>query len=121
MGIITLSSSCPACAASVTVRSLPSTWNIAMSSISASTGLTLPGMIDDPGCTAGSRISSNPVAGPEESRRKSLAMRIKSCANVRTAPEKNTASEWACIDSNKLSDSYNFKRVNSLNFLIMRV
>ena len=35
-----------------------------MLSISASTGLTLPGMMLLPGCTAGSRISSSPVAGP---------------------------------------------------------
>ncbi len=76
MGIITFSSSWPACAASATVRSQPWTWKQAMLSISASTGLTLPGMMLLPGCTAGRRISSRPVAGPLESRRKSLAMRV---------------------------------------------
>ncbi len=51
IGIITFSSSCPAWAASATVRSQPCTWNMAMFSISASTGLTLPGMMLEPGCT----------------------------------------------------------------------
>ncbi len=103
MGIITFSSSCPACPASMTVRSLPCTWNMAMFIISASTGLTLPGMIDEPGCTGGRRISSRPVVGPEASRRKSLAMRVRSPASVRSAPLKWTASAMLCIDSNRSS------------------
>ena len=75
-----------------------------MSSISAKTGLTLPGMMEEPGCTAGSRISSRPVVGPEESRRKSLAMRTRVMAVVRKAPEKSAASAMDCIDSNRLSE-----------------
>jgi hypothetical protein len=40
------------------------TWYMAWLSISAMTGFTLPGMIDEPGWTAGSWISASPVAGP---------------------------------------------------------
>ena len=36
------------------------------------TGLTLPGMIEEPACTAGRRISPMPVRGPLDSRRRSL-------------------------------------------------
>ncbi len=71
---MTLISSCPAWAASATAASLPTTWKQTMSSISAITGLTLPGMIDEPGCTGGSVISAIPVRGPLDSRRRSLAI-----------------------------------------------
>ena len=83
IGIITFSSNCPAWAASPMVWSQPCTWNMAMSNISASTGFTLPGMMDEPGCTAGSRISSSPVVGPDDNRRMSLAMRTRLMAVVR--------------------------------------
>ena len=36
------------------------------------TGLTLPGMIEDPGCSAGRLISASPARGPEASRIRSL-------------------------------------------------
>ncbi|MBV6465854.1 MAG: hypothetical protein PGMFKBFP_01140 [Anaerolineales bacterium] len=119
-GIITFNSNCPAWAASATVVSHPATWNIAMSSISAITGLTLPGMMLEPGCTAGSWISSSPVAGPEASRRKSLAMRINVSARVLMADENAAASDMDCIDSNRLSDVYSLSPVNSDNFFVMR-
>ena len=38
------------------------------------TGFTLPGMIDDPGCTAGMAISAMPARGPHPNRRMSLAI-----------------------------------------------
>ena len=38
--------------------------------------------------------------GPEASNRKSLAMRVRSPASVRSAPLKWTASAMLCIDSN---------------------
>ena len=63
-GIITFSSSCPASQASATVVSQPITWKHTWFTISGIDGLTLPGMIDDPGWTAGSRISDNPGARP---------------------------------------------------------
>jgi hypothetical protein len=74
-----------------------------MFSISASTGLTLPGMMDEPGCTAGRRISSSPVVGPELSRRRSLAMRVRVIASVRRLALKSAGSAMLCIPSNRLS------------------
>ena len=63
-GIMTFSSSCPCSAAMPTVVSQPMTWKQTWLTISGIEGLILPGMIDDPGCTAGSLISSMPVRGP---------------------------------------------------------
>ena len=63
------------------------------------TGLTLPGMIEDPGCTAGSRISPKPVRGPEDSSRRSLqifesltATRSRVAENSTNAPRSEVAS-----------------------------
>ena len=78
-------------------------------------------MMLEPGCTAGKWISSSPVEGPEASRRKSLAMRISVSASVRRRAEKSAASAMDCIDSNRLSDSYNCSPLNSDSFLTMRL
>src|SRR5258708_24057698 len=76
-GIITFSSSCPASAAVATVTSFPIAWKQTMFTISAIDGFTLPGMMLEPGCTGGSKISAMPVRGPEASRRMSLAILLK--------------------------------------------
>ena len=55
-------------------------------------GLTLPGMMDDPGSFAGIVISPRPQRGPEASQRTSLASFIRSAANAFTAPWANTIS-----------------------------
>jgi len=104
MGIITLSSSCPAWVAMAMVWSLPITWKQTMLSISAITGFTFPGMMDEPGCTAGRTISARPVVGPELSRRRSLAMRVRVSARVRSAPDRWAKSAALCIDSNRLPE-----------------
>ena len=49
----------------------------------AADGLTVPGMMDEPGWISGTRISSSPVYGPLDSSRISFAMRISSRARVR--------------------------------------
>ena len=56
------------------VASLPITWAATIVTDSQMTGLTLPGMIDEPGCTAGIAISAMPARGPQPSRRMSLAI-----------------------------------------------
>ena len=43
-----------------------------MLTTSGITGLTLPGMIDEPGCLAGRLISRRPQRGPDDSSRRSL-------------------------------------------------
>src|SRR6202162_5810458 len=74
-GIITLSSSNePAAAQKAIVASLPITCAATMVTDSQMTGLTLPGMIDEPGCTTGIEISAMPARGPQPSRRMSLAI-----------------------------------------------
>ena len=41
------------------------------------TGLTLPGMIDEPGCRSGRLISPSPVRGPEPIQRRSLQILVR--------------------------------------------
>src|SRR6185295_6497867 len=65
-GSKTLSCNCPASAPIETVRSLPITRKQTMFTTSGITGLTLPGMIDEPGCFGGRLISRRPVRGPAE-------------------------------------------------------
>ena len=62
IGSNALSCSCPASAAKVTVTSLPITSNATWLTTSGITGLTLPGMIDDPACIGGRLISPKPGA-----------------------------------------------------------
>ena len=57
-----------------------------MVSASACVGLTLPGMIEEPGSFSGIRISPRPERGPEASQRTSLAIFIRAAASVLIAP-----------------------------------
>ena len=54
------------------VRSLPITRKQTMFTTSGMTGLTLPGMIEEPGCLGGRLISRRPQRGPDDSSRRSL-------------------------------------------------
>jgi hypothetical protein len=65
----------------------PITWKQTWLTISGTDGFTLPGMIEDPGWTAGSRISEMPARGPMLRRRKSDAILPTSAASRRSAPE----------------------------------
>ena len=49
-------------------------------------GLTLPGIIDEPGSLAGRMISASPVRGPEPRSRMSLAIFISETATVFRVP-----------------------------------
>src|SRR5882757_954845 len=64
---------------------------------SAITGLTFPGIIDEPGCSAGRAISASPVFGPLERRRRSLVIRISSSARLRSAAETTLMARLHCI------------------------
>src|SRR5207237_1566758 len=57
---------------------------------SAITGLTLPGIIELPGCTAGKSISPMPARGPEPNQRISLAIFMRLTANVLSEPLAST-------------------------------
>ena len=71
-GSNTLSCSCPPSAAIVTVTSPPITSKQTWFTASGITGLTLPGMMLEPGCRSGRWISARPVVGPDDIQRRSL-------------------------------------------------
>ena len=66
-----------------------------MVNASAWVGLTLPGMIEEPGSLAGSDNSPKPHRGPEPNHRTSFAIFIKETARVLRAPEAATTASCA--------------------------
>ena len=65
---------------------------------SAWVGLTLPGMIEEPGSLAGRFSSARPVRGPELSQRMSFANLYSATLRPRSAPEARTSAsmeDWA--------------------------
>ena len=83
-GIWTLSWNVPDAPAHAMAASLPITCVHTCSTASGTTGLTLPGMIDDPGCRSARWISASPAAGPEPSRRRSLHTFVSDTATTRS-------------------------------------
>ncbi len=73
-GNITFSWKLPDWPPSVIVTSLPMTWAATIAAASGITGLTFPGMMLLPGCSAGSSISPRPASGPLFIQRRSLAI-----------------------------------------------
>ena len=65
-------------------------------------GLTLPGMIEEPGSFSGKRSSPNPERGPEPNQRISLAIFINEAAKVFNTPLKFTMVSWQPKASNLL-------------------
>ena len=89
-----------------TAASLPITCAHTITVASGITGLTLPGMIELPGCSAGSSISPRPASGPEFIQRRSLAILIRATASALSWPDSSTASSCAAMPSNlSLADS----------------
>ena len=89
-GLYTLSSRWPLAPAMVTVTWLPMTCAHTMVRASHWVGLTLPGMIDEPGSFSGSLSSPKPQRGPEPSRRMSLAIFVRLAASTLSAPDSST-------------------------------
>ena len=85
-GTNTLSSKLPCEPANAIAASLPITCAPTWVTTSAITGFTLPGMIDEPGCRSGRRISARPVRGPLPIQRRSLAILTSDTASVRSWP-----------------------------------
>ena len=71
-----------------------------MVSASHCVGLTLPGMMDDPGSFSGRLSSPRPQRGPEPRYRMSLAIFIKLTASVLSAPDDSTTASCAANASN---------------------
>ncbi len=94
---MTLSSSSPSAAERATVASFPTMRAQTMRAASGITGFTLPGMIDEPGWSAGSWISPIPPFGPDARRRRSFAILAREPAAVRVAAESAASvSRKAC-------------------------
>jgi hypothetical protein len=89
----------PPCAAVAIVASLPMTRAVTMIAASAITGLTLPGMIELPGWTAGSLSSPRPPRGPDPIHLMSLAILPRLVAMVLRWPETSTQASRACCAS----------------------
>ena len=66
-------------------------------------GLTLPGMMLDPGSLAGSESSPKPHLGPEPNHLMSLAIFISEAASVFSAPDAATNASWAASCANLFS------------------
>ncbi len=86
--------------ASVIAASMPITWAAAIATASGATGLTLPGMIEEPGCSAGSAISPRPASGPEFIQRRSLAIFVSATATPRSCADSSTAASCAASAAN---------------------
>ena len=96
-GMATFSSKDPDAPAHAMVASLPMTRAQTMSVASGTTGFTLPGMIDEPGCRSGMCSSPRPVLGPDPIQRMSLLIFVSETAIVRRAPDASTSpSRLAC-------------------------
>ena len=76
----------------VTAASLPITCAATCVHTSQITGLTLPGMIDEPFWSSGSRISASPARGPDPIQRRSLAILVSETATTLSAPETSTSA-----------------------------
>ena len=101
-GLQTFSSRLPRAPAMATAASLPYTWMQTMIMASLWVGLTLPGMIDEPGSFSGRSSSPSPLRGPEPSHRMSSAILIREAARVRSAPLVVTRASWAARAANLL-------------------
>jgi len=78
----------------VMVASFPITWAAIMVTDSGTTGLTLPGMMLEPGCKAGSAISPSPASGPLFIQRRSFEIFIRLTATTLSWPDSSTAVSW---------------------------
>ena len=90
-GSMTFSWKLPEAPAMPTAASLAETRVAAIATASGITGLTLPGMMLEPGCSAGSEISASPASGPEFIQRRSFEILSSATAQARSAPDSSTA------------------------------
>ena len=75
-----------------TVASLPNTRAATWFAVSHSTGFTLPGMIDEPLCSAGTTSSPNPVSGPLARSRMSFTIFVSATATDRSDDEQSASA-----------------------------
>ncbi len=100
IGRNTFSSKLPDMPPMLMATSLPITCAASMVTASLCVGLTLPGMIDEPGSFSGMLSSPMPLRGPLASQRTSLAILFMLAASVLSAPCALTKASQAAITSN---------------------
>ena len=99
-GIRTLSSNWPWRPPTVIAVSLPITCAPTCSTTSGITGLTLPGMIEEPFCSSGRNSSPIPARGPEPISARSPAILVSETATTFSAPDSSTsASRLPCASN----------------------
>ena len=87
----------------VMAASLPITSKHTWFITSGITGLTLPGMMDEPAWRAGNWMSPTPACGPEDSRRRSLLI-LESLAAMRlSTPEMSTKAPVSDVAAIRLA------------------
>src|SRR5216684_652230 len=101
-GLYTFSSKWPWLPATVMAVWFPNTWQQTMVIASHCVGLTLPGMIDEPGSFSGSISSPRPERGPEPNKRISFAILNRPVAIELMAPCANTYASLEASASNLL-------------------
>src|SRR5271157_5348478 len=82
------------------------TWYAIIVRHSGIDGLTLPGMIEEPGCTAGRAISPRAVVGPEARSRRSLHIRISSTESSFREDMKAPSCALVSRDSNEFGEAW---------------
>src|SRR5262245_45607470 len=110
-GLKTFSSKLPCAPAMVTAVSLPMVCTHTIVMASDWVGLTLPGMMDEPGSLAGRVNSPRPERGPEPSQRMSLAIFIRAQARALSAPLAMTIGSSEASAANLLGAEVNGKPV----------
>ena len=96
-GMRTLSSKLPCRPPTVIAVSLPITCAATWSTTSGMTGLTLPGMIEEPFWSSGRNSSPSPARGPEPIHARSWAIFVSETAMTFSAPDSSTsASRLPC-------------------------
>src|SRR5437762_171689 len=99
-GTNTFSSKWPCMPPIAIAWSLPITCAATCVTTSGITGFTLPGMIDEPFCSSGRKISARPARGPEPRKRRSFAIFVSETATTFSAPDASTSPSRAACDSN---------------------
>src|SRR5690554_1900464 len=98
---MTLSWKLPDWPAILIVVWLPNTWALAIHTASGTTGFTLPGIILEPGWSAGKVTSPKPAKGPLFIQRRSLLIFIITVAKELTEPAVATAMSWPEMPVNR--------------------
>jgi hypothetical protein len=104
-GSMVLSWKLPDWPASAMAASLPTTAATAIATASGITGLTLPGMMLEPGCSSGRRHLAEPGQGPEFIQRRSPGDLRQHDRGAAQLADSSTAVSWAAMAANRSAPS----------------